>query len=83
MNRLGILTLIELEQYRERLNRDIAERTAESRAQTEQVEARLSDLRQQVVTTEETALLQEAGVYTYRHPLSDAVAYQSELSRAI
>lgn len=30
--------------------------------------------------TEETALLQEAGVYQYRHPLSDAVAYQAALA---
>ena len=33
-----------------------------------------------MVTTDE-ALLQEAGVYEYRHPLTDAVAYQSELKR--
>ncbi|WP_307937213.1 DUF4041 domain-containing protein [Salinispora arenicola] len=33
------------------------------------------------MVTEETALLQEAGAYQYRHPLSDAVAYQSQLSR--
>lgn len=40
---------------------------------------RLTELRQEVVTTEETALLQEAGVYEYRHPLSDSVAYKDAL----
>lgn len=27
------------------------------------------------------ALLQEAGIYEHRHPLSDSVAYQGELER--
>jgi hypothetical protein len=31
--------------------------------------------------TEETAVLQEVGVYEYRHPLTDAVAYQAELKQ--
>ncbi|WP_344193210.1 hypothetical protein [Acrocarpospora corrugata] len=35
---------------------------------------RLHQVERQIVQTEETALLQEAGVYEYRHPLSDAVA---------
>lgn len=42
---------------------------------------RLIELQQQVVVTEDLALLQEAGVYEYRHPLDDAVAYQAELAR--
>lgn len=65
--------------------RDARERTevaarqaqAETRSQTERLEA----LRQQVVVTEEVALLQEVGIYRYRHPLTDAVAYQAELAR--
>ena len=43
--------------------------------------ARLAELQSEVVITEETALLQEAGIYQYRHPLTDAIAYQSELKR--
>ncbi|MGI5519877.1 DUF4041 domain-containing protein [Micromonospora sp. CA-259024] len=39
------------------------------------------ELRELVVVTEETALLQKAGVYEYRHPLSDAVAYQAALAQ--
>jgi hypothetical protein len=40
---------------------------------------RLTELRQEVLVTEETALLQEAGVYEYRHPLSDSVEYKDAL----
>jgi Domain of unknown function (DUF4041)/Meiotically up-regulated gene 113 len=81
MNRLGAFSVIELEQYRERLGREVAEQTAQGQAQQTALLQRLEELRHQVVVTEETALLQEAGVYQYRHPLSDAVAYQSELVR--
>ncbi|WP_327087885.1 DUF4041 domain-containing protein [Nonomuraea sp. NBC_01738] len=42
---------------------------------------RLSETEQQVVQTEETVLLQEVGVYEYRHPLSDAVAYKERLAQ--
>ena len=41
----------------------------------------VAELQNQVVVTEETAILQEVGIYEYRHPLSDAVAYQAELKR--
>lgn len=49
--------------------------------QRNQVAQRLAELQQEVVVTEEMALLQEVGVYEYRHPLDDAVSYQAELSR--
>jgi Domain of unknown function (DUF4041)/Meiotically up-regulated gene 113 len=81
MKRLGVLSAIELEQYRERLSHDLAEQSAKGAAQQAELEQRLRELRQQVVVTEETALLQEAGVYEYRHPLTDAVAYQDALAR--
>jgi hypothetical protein len=81
MSRLGVLSAIELEQHRDRLSREVADLTARGEAQKTELERHLRGLRQQIVVTEETALLQEAGVYQYRHPLSDAVAYQSQLSR--
>ncbi|MET8153679.1 DUF4041 domain-containing protein [Actinoplanes sp. NPDC049668] len=81
MGRLGVLSAIELEQYREKLGREVAEQTARAQAEQAALQQRLGELRQQIVVTEETALLQEAGVYQYRHPLSDAVAYQAELAR--
>jgi hypothetical protein len=37
-------------------------------------------VREAIVETEDLALLQEAGIYRYRHPLTDAVAYQKELA---
>ncbi|MGY3521002.1 DUF4041 domain-containing protein [Micromonospora sp. PTRAS2] len=81
MSRLGMLSVMELEQQRDRLGRELADLTAKGKAQKVELDRRLRGLRQQIVVTEETALLQEAGVYQYRHPLSDAVAYQSQLSR--
>jgi len=97
--RLGLLSLAEVEQRRDELRRELdvlggqlaAEReqakaalekqTAETREQLSQLQAKLDALCAQVVITEEVAILQEVGVYEYRHPLSDAVAYQAELQR--
>lgn len=44
-----------------------------------ELKAQVADLQQQVVVTEDVAILQEVGLYEYRHPLSDAVAYQARL----
>jgi hypothetical protein len=79
---------------RERANAAAAveKETAEGTARAEKVisdrqlqerdlAAQLDRLRQEVVVTEETSLLQEVGLYEYRHPLTDAVAYQAELKR--
>jgi cell division protein FtsB len=55
--------------------------TAAARAEIADLTAERVTLRRQVTVTEETALLQEVGVYEYRHPLTDAVAYQAELQR--
>ena len=38
-----------------------------------------AELSRTLVETRETALLQEAGVYQYRHPLTDAIAYKARL----
>lgn len=37
-------------------------------------------LSRQLVETRETAILQEAGIYQYRHPLDDALAYKARLA---
>lgn len=42
---------------------------------------RVEEVRRSIVATEDVALLQEAGIYRYHHPLSDAVAYRAELER--
>jgi len=41
--------------------------------------AELATARQRIVETDELALLQEVGIYRYRHPLDDAVAYKAKL----
>jgi hypothetical protein len=42
--------------------------------------AEQAELAGQVVETRETAILQEAGIYQYRHPLQDAIAYKAKLA---
>lgn len=42
--------------------------------------AEQAELADQVVETRETAILQEAGIYQYRHPLQDAIAYKARLT---
>lgn len=42
-------------------------------------ERRLAELQGRIVNADETAMLQEAGIYAYRHALHDAIAYRSRL----
>lgn len=67
----------EAEQHRAKLEQASA---AATRRLTE-TEQRLRELRASVTVTEEVALLQEVGVFEYRHPLTDSVEYQAELKR--
>ncbi|WP_345456955.1 DUF4041 domain-containing protein [Actinoallomurus oryzae] len=67
---------------------ELSARITELRAQADDLkhevddkQRELADLRLQIVKTEEVALLQEAGVYEYQHPLSDAIAYKAQLSQ--
>jgi len=78
----------DLERHTHRLaeesDRVVAEQTRRLASQQQemgQLEQRLSAAKSQVVVTEDLAMLQEAGVYSYRHPLTDAVAYRTELAR--
>lgn len=48
-------------------------------AEYDDLNAKTEALRSSVVVTEEVAMLQEVGIYEYRHPLDDAVSYQSRL----
>jgi seryl-tRNA synthetase len=45
-----------------------------------QLRAEHAELSTTLVETRETALLQEAGVYQYRHPLDDSIAYKTRLT---
>jgi hypothetical protein len=49
--------------------------------QAEDAQAELRRARREIVETQEITLLQEAGIYEYRHPLADAVAYKSALEQ--
>jgi hypothetical protein len=86
LNRLGVLSVLELEAKKAGLESAVQQLEVHSarmreaeRAETLSCEQRLSDIRKAIVATEDQALLQEAGIYQYRHPLTDAVAYESAI----
>ena len=81
LERNGSLSLAEVEAQKAALEVRIAEETAAHEGERAAAKVALDQLREEVVVTEETAVLQEVGIYEYRHPLSDAVAYQVELKR--
>jgi len=86
--RIGGLTQLEREQELARLQGEIASESAAWAAreselvkQRDALTARIGELGREVVETRERALLQEAGVYEYAHPLQNAVAYEEALDR--
>jgi hypothetical protein len=85
--RLGTLTVQQLEARRAQLERELAEqadRLERDRRNAvlavEAVNAKLAEAQKAIVATEDVTMLQEAGVYQYSHPLSNAVAYENALS---
>jgi seryl-tRNA synthetase len=88
LERLGGLTVLQLEARQADLKREIEEQTSRlerersaAKADVQELKVELEEIRKTIVSTEDLALLQEAGVYNYRHPLTDAVAYEKELTR--
>lgn len=88
MEQLGMLSVLELEQRKadlttdlERIRREQQNTLEALQAERAKVAAELAQLQQQVVTTQDTVILQEVGVYDYTHPLDDSVAYKSELAK--
>jgi len=88
MDRLGVLSVVELELRKASLSADLERQLAEHqnnlnamRVEQAKVAAQLAQLKQQVVTTQDTLILQEVGVYDYTHPLDDSVAYKAELAK--
>ncbi|MBK5233609.1 MAG: DUF4041 domain-containing protein [Thermoleophilia bacterium] len=75
IEQLGIKSAIELEEHRDKLRAEIASLNSNVTAGKQELEL----LKQGIVTTQETEILQEVGLYEYRHPLDDSVAYQAEL----
>ena len=60
---------------------EIARCCAQGELERQNLEQKLDALRKDIVATEEIAVLQEAGLYQCRHPLSDSVAYSKELEK--
>jgi hypothetical protein len=86
LDRLGLLSVIELEARKKELEKALDEQQAQmarrreaERAEIEGLNKQLADTKKSIVETEDLALLQKAGIYHYRHPLTDAVAYEKEL----
>ncbi|MEV0799444.1 DUF4041 domain-containing protein [Kribbella sp. NPDC050281] len=51
-----------------------------ARQDVSNAQAELTAVRQEVIETNEVAMLQEVGIYEYSHPLEDAVAYKARLA---
>ena len=84
---LGALPALQLELRRRQLEKEIAEQAARLKNEKSEAAGALAAIKQQlkkaheaIVATDDLALLQEVGVYDYRHPLTDVVAYQAALT---
>lgn len=87
LKELGALSVAELESRRRALDNEITEQSnrlerekVEGILALENVQQQVKEARRSIVETDEIALLQETGVYRYRHPLTDAIAYQKRLA---
>jgi hypothetical protein len=85
--KIGALPVAQLEFQRLELEREIVEQAARLEREKSEAAAALENMRQQlkkahasIVATDDLALLQEVGIYHYRHPLTDVVAYEKELA---
>lgn len=85
---LGALSIVEIEQKRKEAQQQAAEETESFVQQKITAETALKALndeakakRRAIVATADEALLQEVGIYKYRHPLTDAVSYKAALDR--
>lgn len=83
----GALSVLQLEARRVELAGQI--RAEESRLAHEMSNAaaalnaaktQLEEVGRSIIATQDEALLQEVGIYRYRHPLTDAVAYEQRLA---
>ncbi len=77
LGRMNALPAVEIEHELHRARHELEA----TRQELDQAKAQLAGVRAQIVETNEIAQLQEAGVYDYAHPLSDAVAYKDLLAR--
>ncbi|WP_205995653.1 DUF4041 domain-containing protein [Pseudolabrys sp. FHR47] len=85
---LGALSVVEIEQKRKEAQKKAAEEALSFAQERSTAEAKLKALndeiaaaRHAIVASSDEALLQEVGIYKYRHPLTDAVSYKAALDR--
>ncbi|WP_225728623.1 MULTISPECIES: DUF4041 domain-containing protein [unclassified Nocardia] len=84
LSSIGGLEVAELQRYREQLAVQVtAEQARLDSVRTEVTNAQgeLNSVRTQVINAEEEQVLQEIGIYRYRHPLSDVVSYRAALEK--
>ena len=86
LKRLGAMDVLQIEARKAGLEREIADERvrrdhdrAAAQAALEQLLAKSNEVQKRIVETEDLALLQEVGIYHYRHPLDEAVAYEARL----
>lgn len=72
LDRLGALEVADLERQRETLKDETQQMRDQLIKDRSALEAELNDLRANVVKTQEAEILQEVGLYEYRHPLFDS-----------
>jgi hypothetical protein len=84
---LGALEHVELQQKLSRLKQEIESSREVLASEADEVSAQVATQRQQVealrrelVVTNDALILQEVGVYEYRHPLDTAEQYKNELA---
>ncbi|MDQ6949842.1 MAG: DUF4041 domain-containing protein [Actinomycetota bacterium] len=71
------LTHVQAERVRVAVDIKDAERF---RTERNELEPELANLRAQIIETRDIEILQEVGIYQYRHPLDDAIAYKARLA---
>lgn len=78
--RLGALDIAAMTAERARIGAEIHAMRARFSEEQAELTTTLRDLRTRVVQTQEEEILQEVGLYAYRHPLADSVAYKNRLA---
>ncbi|MFI9509031.1 DUF4041 domain-containing protein [Nocardia sp. NPDC052566] len=72
---IGGLEIAELQRLRDQR----AAQVTDQQTLLDSLRIQLESLRAQLISTKEEQMLQEIGIYEYRHPLSDSVNYRDEL----
>jgi hypothetical protein len=69
-----------LDSDEQKATRKLEKKVSELTAQIDWTEKRRLELKQALVADEDSAMLQEVGVYQSRHPLTDAAGFQAQLA---